>query len=63
MFQLHKGANGACGDDTTTLKKKVVDWLHNIYGPLDLPISSALKSGHDLEHDVIHRSSSLPYRI
>ena len=52
MFQLRKGANGACGDDAANLKKEVVDWIQHLYGPLDPSISPALKSDHGLEHDV-----------
>ena len=52
MFQLRKGADGARGDDAASLKKEVVDWLRNLYGPLEPSISPALKSDCGLEHDV-----------
>jgi len=52
MFQLQKGADGAHGDNAASLKKKVVDWLRRLHGPLDPSISPALKSDHGLEHDV-----------
>ncbi|KAI9449216.1 hypothetical protein HD554DRAFT_2175775 [Boletus coccyginus] len=50
--ELRKGADGARGDDAAGLKKEVVDWLRNLYGPIDPSISPALKSDRGLEHDV-----------
>ncbi|KAF8119529.1 hypothetical protein EV363DRAFT_1461977 [Boletus edulis] len=53
--ELRKGADGARADDAASLKKEVVDWLHHFYGPLEPPISTALKSDRGLEHDVTGR--------
>ncbi|KAF8119327.1 hypothetical protein EV363DRAFT_1136625, partial [Boletus edulis] len=53
--ELRKGADGARADDAASLKKEVVDWLRHFYGPLEPPISTALKSDRGLEHDVTGR--------
>ncbi|KAI9573051.1 hypothetical protein HD554DRAFT_2013750, partial [Boletus coccyginus] len=56
MFrELRKGADGAQGDDTSSLKKEVVIWLTDLYAPILPPISPSLKSDHDLDHDVTGR--------
>ncbi|KAG9311119.1 hypothetical protein JVU11DRAFT_9029 [Chiua virens] len=55
MFQVQKGGDGARGDDASSLKKEVVNWLVELYAPIIPPISPSLKSDRGLDHDVTGR--------
>ncbi|KAF9240180.1 hypothetical protein BU15DRAFT_46015 [Melanogaster broomeanus] len=46
-----EGADGARGDDASTMKHAVVTWLPSYYCPIDPPLSPSLKSDRGLEHD------------
>ena len=52
VLQLWKGGDGAQGDDALSLKKEVVIWLSNLYGPIHPRISPSMKSDWGLDHDV-----------
>ncbi|KIJ58306.1 hypothetical protein HYDPIDRAFT_119690 [Hydnomerulius pinastri MD-312] len=49
--ELRKGADGARGDDASSLKQVVVTWLGNLFPTIEPPISPTLKWDRGLEHD------------
>ncbi|KAG1887522.1 uncharacterized protein F5891DRAFT_1132144 [Suillus fuscotomentosus] len=52
---LGKGASGARGDDTKTLKSAVLEWLMPRGQPLILPLSRNIKSDRGFNHEVTGR--------
>ena len=55
VLQLRKGGDGARGDDASSLKKEVMIWLGDLYGPIQPPISPSLKYDRGLDHDITGR--------
>ncbi|KAF9239166.1 hypothetical protein BU15DRAFT_74857 [Melanogaster broomeanus] len=52
---LRKGADGARGDDASSMKQSVVTWLGSLYLPVDPPLSPTMKSDRGLDHDTTGR--------
>jgi len=49
---MGKGASGAQGDDTKTLKSAVIEWLMPRGQPLIPPLSWNIKSDRGFNHEV-----------
>lgn len=52
VFQLGKGASGARGDDTKTLKSAVLEWLVPKGQAVIPPLSRNIKSDRGFNHEV-----------
>ncbi|KIK73736.1 hypothetical protein PAXRUDRAFT_20542 [Paxillus rubicundulus Ve08.2h10] len=50
--QLRKGADGARGDNTASLKQDVVVWLTDLFHPIEPPLRSTTKDDRGLVHDI-----------
>jgi hypothetical protein len=51
LEQILEGAGMARGDDTSSLKTAVVEWLDRIFGVSDPPLLSKSKDGRGLDND------------
>jgi hypothetical protein len=49
--KLRKGSDNARGDDTASLKKLVIPWISQLFGPPDPPLDPKVKSDRGLDHD------------
>lgn len=52
VIQLRKGASGARGDDAANLKPAVVNWLTELLGNSEVPLSAHNKSERGFEHNL-----------
>ncbi|KAH7917379.1 hypothetical protein BV22DRAFT_978092, partial [Leucogyrophana mollusca] len=53
--ELRKGADGARGDDTASLKGVVVTWLTEMFHPVEPALTAHNKTDRGLQHDVTGR--------
>ena len=55
ICKLQKGSDGARSDDAAMLKKNVIAWVNEVWGPLKPPLSQRAKEGRGFSNEFTAR--------